>query len=186
MTMKCYNCGHEYFAHNGALAICDEYIGVFIVHNLSYMKCGQCGDKLYTPEAAKQIENSRNAALSAAILSRPIKSFISSSEAASILGISRQALHKHRRIRRGFIFQTRFDGKIVYLKESVLRFKQTGDGRFPLTDGTSEKPSYSHSITTGVRSNWGMILQNSLKERSRPTYFETPRIKERIYARFSE
>lgn len=184
--MKCYNCGNDYVAHNGSLAIRDEYIGVFTVYNLSYMKCGQCGDRLFTPEAAKQIENSRDTALSAAIVSRPIKNFISSSEAAIILGISRQALHKHRRIRRGFIFQTRFDGKKVYLKESVLRFKQTGDGRFPLTDDTSEKPSYSPLITTGVRSNWGMILRNSLKERSRPTYFETPRIKERIYARFSQ
>ena len=164
--MKCYNCGHDYVAHNGSLAICDEYVGTFTVHNLSYMKCGQCGDKLFTPEAAKQVENSRNAAISAAVLSRPIKNFISSSEAAVILGISRQALHKHRRIRRGFIFQTRFDGKIVYLKESVLRFKQTGDGRFPINILPSTHAIYSGWLKSSPTFKWGAALNGPLSSKT--------------------
>ena len=180
--MKCYNCGHDYAAHNGSLAICDEYIGAFTVHNLAYMMCGQCGDKRYTPAAAKQIENSRNAALSAVILSHPIKNFISSSEAASMLGISRQALHKHRRIRRGFIFQTQFDGKKVYLKESVLRFKQTGDGRFPINI-PSVDTTYSGWHKTAPNFLWSGLLAESLPNMTKASISPKLQTKEFAYGR---
>lgn len=70
--------------------------------------------------------------------SKPLSAFLSAVEAASALGISRQALHKHRRIRRGFIFQTQFEGKTVYLKRSVELFKTTGDGRFLLRQPESD------------------------------------------------
>ncbi len=62
----------------------------------------------------------------------PISAFLSSAETATILGISRQALHKHRRISRGFIFKTSFGGNQVYLKKSVKRFLEKADGRFKL------------------------------------------------------
>ena len=70
------------------------------------------------------------------ITDKPVDSFVIATEAASMLGISRQAFHKHRRIQRGFIYKTNFGGKTVYLKESVLHFKETGDGRFPLVQFT--------------------------------------------------
>ncbi len=64
----------------------------------------------------------------------PLEDFTFASKAAKILNISRQALHKHRRIRRGFIYSIVFCGKKLYHKKSILLFKEQGDGRFPLTD----------------------------------------------------
>jgi hypothetical protein len=75
----------------------------------------------------------------------PISAFLSSAETAAVLGISRQALHKHRRISRGFIFQTTFGGSKVYLKESVEHFRKKGDGRFKLiaaqADSATKRPA---------------------------------------------
>jgi len=71
---------------------------------------------------------------------------VTSSEAARILDISRQALHKNRRIKNGFIFHTRFGNGIVYLRKSVELFKETGDGRYPLwkyLDHTSDKKEHT-------------------------------------------
>ena len=70
-----------------------------------------------------------------------------------MLGVSRQALHKHRRIRRGFIFQTMFDGKIVYLKQSVFQYMKKGDGRFSLL-GRLPVAAYSDWLTTAAKGIW--------------------------------
>ena len=159
--MKCLECGGTYQSYTGELSIKDDCIGEFTVARLTYMKCGSCGDLMFAPTAARLIENSRKSALENAIKSRPLKEFISASEAAAILGISRQALHKHRRIRRGFIFQTHFDGKIVYLKRSVLRFKQISDGRFPLLS-RSPMAAYSGWLTTTGRGSWEEVLNKRI------------------------
>jgi hypothetical protein len=135
--MRCYECGGEYVSRTGALSLIDKYIGLFTVDPLEYMKCEDCGDLLFSPAASKCIESARKAALEGVLQSQPISAFISASETASFLGISRQALHKHRRIRRGFIFHTSFAGNIVYLKKSVDLFAKSGDGRFVLCQPTT-------------------------------------------------
>lgn len=162
--MKCLECGGTYQSHTGELSITDDYVGEFTIARLTYMKCDSCGDLMFAPTAAKLIEYSRKSALENAIKARPLKEFISASEAAAILGISRQALHKHRRIRHGFIFQTRFEGKIVYLKRSVLRFKQISDGRFPLL-GRSPMADYSGWLTTTGRGSWKEVFTKRISSK---------------------
>jgi hypothetical protein len=110
------------------------------------MKCNNCGDLLYSVEAARNIETARKMALQGILQSKPISAFLSAAETAVYLDISKQALHKHRRIRRGFIFQTEFGGKIVYLKKSVELFKKTGDGRFELQQSSGDKLQYSQGV----------------------------------------
>lgn len=134
MTMRCHECGGEYLRQCGSLEMFDEYIGRYVVDSVDYLKCDQCGDLLFSPEAALTVEKRRSEVLDEVLQSRPLNAFLTASEAASVLGVSRQALHKHRRIRRGFIFQTRFGGSTVYLRRSVELFKTTGDGRFPLRE----------------------------------------------------
>ena len=60
------------------------------------------------------------------ITAQPIKDFVTATEAAELLGVSRQALHK-----RGgrLIYRTMFGRRWYYLRSSVLLFKDTGDGR---------------------------------------------------------
>jgi hypothetical protein len=140
--MKCCECDGEYKPKTGPLQISDKYIGAFTVKKLEYRKCNKCGDLLYSIEAAKVIEAARKAALQEILQVKSINKFLCAAETADFLGISRQALHKHHRIRRGFIFQTKFAGKTVYLKKSVELFKKIGDGRFALLQSPENELQY--------------------------------------------
>ena len=104
---------------------------------VEYYKCDCCDDFLFPLETAQAIERSREARLREILLGLPLVDFVTASEAATLLGISRQALHKHRRIRRGFIFRVRFGDKVVYLRRSLELFKAKGDGRFTLREPES-------------------------------------------------
>jgi len=135
--MKCYECGiGTYRKEVGRLDMVDECVGPYTVTDVLHHRCDHCGELLLPPETAKALETARTEIREGIIRNRPLCEFLSASETASALGISRQALHKHRRIRRGFIYQTSFGGNTVYLKSSVMLFKETGDGRFPLVRST--------------------------------------------------
>jgi hypothetical protein len=151
--MRCYECGGEYVSKTDALQLTDKYIGPFMVGPLEYMKCEGCGDLLFSPDASQCIESARKAALESVLQFQPISAFISASATASFLDISRQALHKHRRIRRGFIFHTTFDGNTVYLKKSVELFAKTGDGRFVLCQPTTNV-KYARMMETVLPVLW--------------------------------
>jgi hypothetical protein len=130
--MNCYQCGGVYELKSDSLQIFDLYVGRIEVPNTPYYECMDCHDILYTEEMSRAVETERNRLIHELLMQFPLADFLNSTQVASILGISRQALHKHRRIKHGFIYQTRFAGITFYLKQSVLRFKRTGDGRFPL------------------------------------------------------
>lgn len=134
--MNCLECGGDYEEKQGSLEVTDENIGPYSVSDVQYYQCTKCGDLLFSPETSKVLERKRSEVMDRLIKDKPVDSFVTGTEAACILGITRQAFHKHRRIHRGFIYQTDFGGKTVFLKESVHRFKETGDGRFPLVQFT--------------------------------------------------
>lgn len=132
--MKCTECGGDYKKIKDAkYRVDDAFIGTFTVPDVEFLKCGQCGEVLLPPETLAKIEKEESRVLDGLLQGMPISAFLSSAETADVLGISRQALHKHRRISRGFILQTSFGGNKVYLKESVERFRKKGDGRFKLS-----------------------------------------------------
>lgn len=143
--MKCTECGGTFRKRSGTLEFTDRYAGRFAVGIVDYHKCDDCGELLFSPDVARKVEEARGDKLRLALLNRPLGAFVSGTEAAELLGITRQAFHKHRRIRRGFIFQVAHGGKMFYLRESVARFKQSGDGRFPLySDWTP--PRYTANV----------------------------------------
>ena len=114
--MRCNQCGGKYITKHGDLDLTDVYVGPFTVPAVEYLECEGCGDLAYSPETVLEIEKARKAALEEILQSFPLRDFVAANQAGVMLGISRQALHKHRRIRRGFIFKTQFAGKTVYLK----------------------------------------------------------------------
>lgn len=135
--MKCHECGGKYRAINGDLQIDDPYVGPLVVGYVNYYKCDGCGEVLFPPDTAEAMEKRRRERKDELLRKRPLRAFLTAAETAATLGISRQALHKHRRIRRGFIYQTQLGGSMVYLEESVNLFQTTGDGRFPLCPSTA-------------------------------------------------
>jgi len=130
--MICHNCDGRYSKKHGSIHLNDEIIGNYKVPDVDYYVCNKCQDIMYPIDTLKAIERVRDEIEDRLIKKHPLDDFMSASETAKFLGISRQALHKHRRIRRGFIFKTKFAGNDAYLKESVFNFEKTGDGRFPL------------------------------------------------------
>ena len=166
--MNCYQCGGVYEAKSDSLEIFDLYVGRIEVRGIPYYQCRDCHDILYTKEMSRAIEAERNKRIHELLYQLPLGDFVNSAEAASILGVSRQALHKNRRINHGFIHQTEFAGVTVYLKQSVLRFKETGDGRFPL-----QPRRYGHPSE---------YMQATLRTRTLASYEDYQRSVELVYA----
>jgi len=162
--MRCYQCGGRYIAKHESLEFTDNYIGPFTVETAEYFECDKCSDYLFSPETSKRIEKARRLALEKKLQSLPITDFVTAAEAATILGISRQALHKHRRIRRGFIFQTQLSDKTVYLRKSVDLFKETGDGRFQLVEPESEIQYTSEGKTAAILAGYIQPMYGQVEE----------------------
>lgn len=135
--MKCDNCGGDSVEVLGTVREKDPRIGEYEIQNAKYFECTSCKDRVYPIETARRLDSERKNVLSAMIKRLPIGRFITAAETAEMLGITRQALHKHRRVRKGFIYQTDISGKTVYHRESAELFKKTGDGRFPLEETAS-------------------------------------------------
>jgi len=129
--MRCLNCSGQFVNQNGNLEIRDKILGDFVVPDTEYKLCKDCGEILYSPFTLRAIEKAEEERKRKLLLEKPLKDFLSGTEVGRILGISRQAVHKHR-IKRGFIHFVKFNNKIYYHKESVELYKNTGDGRFPL------------------------------------------------------
>jgi hypothetical protein len=130
--MNCLKCGGTYIEKSGDYELFDPYVGKIIIHGITYYQCDACEDILYTEAMAQAIESERNNRINEIVSQFPINDFASASDTASILGISRQALHKNNRINHGFIYQTKLGGFTFYLTQSVHQYKKSGDGRFPL------------------------------------------------------
>jgi len=130
--MDCLQCGGTYTEKSGIYSLVDPYVGNIIVEGVSYYQCDKCEDILFSAEMAQAIESERNKRIHEILNRFPIGDFLSATDTASMLGISRQALHKNSRINHGFIYQTKFGPITLYLKQSVQQYKKIGDGRFSL------------------------------------------------------
>jgi len=130
--MKCFECGSDYIEFFGPLSIQDDVVGEIRVNPVKFYRCQQCGELLLPEETIDIIEQEREKIKDYLIGRLPLDEFITASEAADILKMSRQALHKHPRIRRGFIHSKTHGGRRLYHKKSVEQYKRHKDGRFSL------------------------------------------------------
>ena len=140
--MKCYDCKVNYTKKRGSISLSNDIIGNFEVYNVIYYKCRNCNKFLFPSDTAVEIEK-KEREIKLKLLNRlPVQDFVTASQAAYLLGISKQAFHKNVRIKNGFIYCIELDGKKVYNKKSVLLFKEKGDGRFLLNITAADKPKY--------------------------------------------
>lgn len=139
--MRCVNCLGQFVTIKGDLKLKDKVLGDLVVPDTTWEQCDRCGHILYNPITMKAIEKAEADRKKDLLLNRPIRDFIPATEVAKILGCSRQAIHKHKRIRRGFIHFVMHNGSYQYLKESVELYNKTGDGRLPLAKPKPQIPS---------------------------------------------
>ena len=130
--MRCPECGGELETRRGTLRLLDEMAGPLVIANVEYRTCKACGSQQYPPATALRIAESRRRQIEEFIQEMPVAHFVTVGQAASLLGVSKQAFSKNRRIKAGFIYGTALGDRKIYLKASVLRFGRLGDGRFPL------------------------------------------------------
>lgn len=130
--MRCLECSGFFVSKRGDLTMSDDILGDFIVPEVEYEMCEECGEQLFPPATLEAIEIVEERIKNKLLLQMPLNDFIPATEVADILGCTRQAVHKHRRIRKGFIHFVKHYGQFYYHKKSVALYKETGDGRFRL------------------------------------------------------
>jgi hypothetical protein len=140
--MKCYDCKSNYTKKKGEISLSNNIIGNFEVYNVTYYKCPDCNKLLFPDDTAVKIEKKEREIKLKFLNQLPVQDFISASQAAYLLNITKQALHKNVRIKNGFIYSIGLDGKKLYNKKSALLFKEKGDGRFLLNKTLTEQPKY--------------------------------------------
>lgn len=114
-------------------------LGKIFVPDILVYECEKCLDQTLDNEQSdllirkvKELENKAFAQL-------PIGEFMSAKETYGYLGISKQALSKDKKIKRGFIYSVKIGTQSFYYKKSVFRFKETRDGRIPLQETQENK-----------------------------------------------
>ena len=117
----------------------NKSIGSYSIYLAKYYKCEGCGSLLFPKETAKKITSKEEEIRNNLIHQLAVREFIVATEAAAMLGITKQAFHKHRRIKNGFIYSVIIGGKRLYNKKSVQLFKETKDGRFNLSKQIPEE-----------------------------------------------
>ena len=132
--MRPCECGGVYEKMQGPLEIDDRYVGLLKLESADYYECPDCKDRIYPLDTARVIESEREKITGEILQAQPLDAFLSAADTAAQLGISRQALHKNKRIRKRFIYRTSLGGLAVYLKKSVDLYRERGDGRFLLSE----------------------------------------------------
>lgn len=160
--MKCDICDTKYTNYTASFLFRSKAIGDIIVPSVKRLKCFGCGKELIDSTESKAILEYVKRKEQEAINSLPVGEFLSLNEAASILGISKQAFNKNARIKRGFIYSAIIDNKKLYYRKSVEEFKRTGkDGRISLYSTQYQKAK--HVNKGNSISNW-LINKSIIKK----------------------
>ena len=135
MKEECFDCGHE-LRRRRRYTVDDPYVGRITVHG-KFLHCPNCGSDEVPNETMKLVDEVRKELIERLLLIRIGSSveferqYIRTKEAAAILELSYQAVAQSKVIR-NCIYNLFIGGKRYWLKESVERFRDTGEGRFPL------------------------------------------------------
>jgi hypothetical protein len=130
----CNQCGADLKEIKGKYTHNELHVGEVTIDSPGHWECTECDSALYPRDVARLLDEARGAKLLELLKQRRVRDFVGEREAAKILGCSLVALRSNQRIKRGFIFKIRCGKHPLYLRESVLQYKNTGDGRFDLVD----------------------------------------------------
>lgn len=165
--MKCYNCGRESVEHTGNLELPSDILGSFTISNAQYSKCTGCDEIILHDETWKNADGVEKMLVEKFLQGLPCNESVCATTAAEILGMTRQGLQQHRKIRRGFVHSFFYEGKIHYNVKSLKLYKETGDGRFPLVkQAKSVRSEYVIFVTAGFqdqnRSQGALLIPSGL------------------------
>lgn len=142
--MKCALCDGNIVKKKDILLFKSKILGEVYIPNIDFEECESCGDKLFSPESSEKISSYIRQEEQCAIGMMPIEAFITATEAAALLEITKQAFSKNNRVKRGLIYSVTKGNNKLYLKESVELFKEKNNGKFLLPN----KERYDQTETT--------------------------------------
>lgn len=160
-TRPCPNCSGVLSFGESPLLESDPWLGIVAIPNATYWQCDKCQQRLYPLVSVRLIEATKKQRTQELIRSYPLQEFLNAAETAALLGTSRQALHKNRRISHGFIYSASIGGKRFFLRQSVEQFKRTGDGRLDLSQGAVSQPGRRHLIPRRLVDAFRRSIHNS-------------------------
>ncbi|MDR2213353.1 MAG: hypothetical protein LBE21_06990 [Pseudomonadales bacterium] len=131
--MKCQDCGQTLRKAEGDYLAETKELGSVRVPKIRWLQCPLCKGRYLPAGEITKVNNYIKVTVAQYLAACPISQFVSATKAGEILGVTKQAFSKNQRIKHGFIYAYPMDGKQYYLKESVQKFKETGDGRVPLS-----------------------------------------------------
>ncbi len=132
---RCPECGGPVRAvPRGNLQWDDDYVGEMTVPGVSFEYCDRCEDAvLLAPGTLDAIQRCRRERVAEWMMSQPGGCYLSATQTAVRLGLTKQALQQNRRIACGVIYSCTLDGRTYYHRDSVEQYAATGDGRFAIT-----------------------------------------------------
>jgi len=110
------------------------------VPHVRELVCLTCGNRYINFDQAKVIEQCVNRAEVAAVALIPEREFVLRAEALKILGMTVLEFRQNQRIRNGFVVWRSPGRQRRYLRKSLERFRDTGDGRFNILELTRPEP----------------------------------------------
>lgn len=132
MTITCSICDGNIINKHESLAFQTKHLGSVDVPDIKFEECSVCHDRTVSIEDSEKIHRYVLELEKKCIGKLPIEGFITTSEAVSVLGGSKQAFSQNPKIKRGFIYSVTIGGRKLYNRKSTLQFKESKDGRFPL------------------------------------------------------
>jgi hypothetical protein len=175
--MRCTECGGEIREVVMPVIMDMPFVGQVVSRPVLHEKCQKCGETMLPREASKALDEAYYAKERQLVEAFPVGDFVPAEGAAEMLGKSRQALHKDSKIRRGFVYRVMIGNSWLYLRRSVEKYREDGDGRFDLTgqtcsawrtDGASQLRQ--QASTAGVRVLASRMLDLSTHSPHRVAY----------------
>lgn len=149
-TRPCPNCSGVLSFGESPLLESDPWLGIVAIPNATYWQCDKCQQRLYPLVSVRLIEATKKQRTQELIRSYPLQEFLNAAETAALLGTSRQALHKNRRISHGFIYSASIGGKRFFFDNPLSNSSAQGmDGLISHRVRFTTGPKTSHSKKTG-------------------------------------
>lgn len=148
--MHCTRCGAGMQKVVRNHQIVDDIVGILGIPNAELWECTECGHIIYPAATAFRVSAARAEQVAEFVKSRPVGDFVSAREAARLIGHSKQAFSKNQKIKNGFIYSVDLDKRRLYLRSSVLAYRETLDGRLSFSAHTQGVAMYEPHVAAAT------------------------------------
>ncbi len=157
--MNCALCNGPIIEKESLYAFKSVILGEIVIPCVSFEECSICGDRTLSLADSESVIRYVRKKEMEAIRKLPAGELISADEAAEILGVTKQAFSKNPKIKRGFIFSINVGKRTLYFKNSVLKFKDSGDGRLQLSTSWGKVIKLVHSTRKPItKGDWSVNI----------------------------